>query len=96
MQDVLFPYAKEHTEKYLRETFQTQETQNVIKDLMNLPQYEEFAQQLNCCNSKDIDINVLRQFVNHLIDKDLKLGPLKTLQGYVWAEGYKSGKIKGQ
>ncbi|XP_037817326.1 enolase-phosphatase E1 [Lucilia sericata] len=95
VKDTLFPYAKEHTEKYLQDTCETLETKNIIKDLKNLPQYEVFLKETSTTPEKEVDINVISQFVNYLIDKDLKLGPLKTLQGYVWAEGYKSGNIKG-
>lgn len=92
----MFPFAKEHTEKYLQETCETAQTQNVIKDLMNLPQYKEFLKETNSSNDGAIDIKQISIFVKYLIDKDLKLGPLKTLQGFVWSEGYRSGNIKGQ
>ncbi|XP_065354564.1 enolase-phosphatase E1 [Calliphora vicina] len=95
VKDTLFPFAKEHTEKYLQETCETAQTQTVIKDLMNLPQYKEFLKETNSSNDGAVDIKKISQFVKYLIDKDLKLGPLKTLQGFVWSEGYRSGTIKG-
>ncbi|KAM7364228.1 enolase-phosphatase E1 [Cochliomyia hominivorax] len=95
VKDILFPYAKEHTQKYLEETCGTAETKNIIIDLKNLPQYEEFLKETNRDKEQETEIKVISQFVNYLIDKDLKLGPLKTLQGYVWAEGYKTGNLKG-
>ncbi|TMW52689.1 hypothetical protein DOY81_002212, partial [Sarcophaga bullata] len=96
VKDILFPYAKEHTENYLRETCHTPEIQAIIKELMVLPEYKYFLNSENISGGGD-DSNVpqISQFVNYLIDKDLKLGPLKTLQGFVWAQGYSSGKLKG-
>lgn len=61
-----------------------------------MPQYDEFIKETGTGNCGEINTEVISNFVNYLIDKDLKLGPLKTLQGYVWAEGYKNGDIKGQ
>lgn len=61
-----------------------------------MPQYEEFIKETGTDNCREINAEAISHFVNYLIDKDLKLGPLKTLQGYVWAGGYKNGSIKGQ
>lgn len=75
----------------------TPEIQAIIKDLRQLPEYKDFLKSRNGNESGDEnDILQISQFVNYLIDKDLKLGPLKALQGYVWGEGYSSGKLKGQ
>ena len=32
----------------------------------------------------------------HWMDADAKIGPLKTLQGLIWAEGYADGTLKGE
>ncbi|XP_053969750.1 enolase-phosphatase E1 isoform X1 [Anastrepha ludens] len=92
-QDVLFPYAKIHTKAFLEETWSDADTQRIVQDLRNSPQCREYfgdATELSTASAGNI-----ASFVNFLIDKDLKLGPLKTLQGLVWTKGYASSKIKG-
>lgn len=90
---MLFPYAKAHSKAFLEETWNDVETQRIVQDLRKLPEYKEY---LGASNEKPIaSPGNVASFVNFLIEKDLKLGPLKTLQGLVWAKGYASGNIKG-
>ncbi|XP_067643010.1 enolase-phosphatase E1 [Eurosta solidaginis] len=93
VKDVLFPYAKEHSKSFLEETWNNADTQSIVQDLRKLPQYKEYFGS-NEDNSSP-SAGSLANFVNLLIDKDLKLGPLKTLQGLVWAKGYSNGSLKG-
>uniref|UniRef100_A0A1A9WFU7 Enolase-phosphatase E1 n=1 Tax=Glossina brevipalpis TaxID=37001 RepID=A0A1A9WFU7_9MUSC len=94
VKDILFPYAKQYTKQYLQRTWNTDETQNIVHDLMQLKEHEKYLEKLNV-TEEQICPETVAKFVNVLIDKDLKLGPLKTLQGLVWAEGYKTGILKG-
>jgi enolase-phosphatase E1 len=36
------------------------------------------------------------QYALWLMDRDSKIGPLKTLQGLIWNEGYRAGLLKGE
>ncbi|XP_017467685.1 PREDICTED: enolase-phosphatase E1 [Rhagoletis zephyria] len=94
VKDVLFPYAKTHTKAFLEERWHDAETQRIVQDFRKLPQYKEYfggGDEQPAASAGNI-----ASFVNFLIEKDLKLGPLKTLQGLVWEKGYASGNIKGQ
>ncbi|CAD6991295.1 unnamed protein product [Ceratitis capitata] len=94
VKEVLFPYAKVHSKAYLEETWDSDETQHIVRDIKScLPQYKEFFRVGN--EEPNVSAGVIASFVNFLIDKDLKVGPLKNLQGLVWEKGYMSGKIKG-
>ncbi|XP_011184033.1 enolase-phosphatase E1 [Zeugodacus cucurbitae] len=93
VKDVLFPYAKAHSKAFLEETWDDAETQRIVQDLRKLPQYKEYLGVGDEQPTASL-VNVA-SFVKYLIEKDLKLGPLKTLQGLVWAKGYENGNIKG-
>lgn len=41
-------------------------------------------------------LSAVTAYVQELIALDRKLGPLKTLQGHIWAEGYAAGHLIGQ
>lgn len=75
------------------ETWTTETTQSIITDLKGLPEYKNFIQKFSYIEGT---IDCIVNFVNYLIDMDLKLGPLKTLQGHIWSRGYEDGSIKGQ
>lgn len=93
VKDVLFPYAKAHSKAFLEETWNNAETQSIVQDLRKLPQYKEYLGPVD--EQPSASPGNVASFVNFLIEKDLKLGPLKTLQGLVWAKGYANGNIKG-
>ncbi|XP_030374988.1 enolase-phosphatase E1 isoform X2 [Scaptodrosophila lebanonensis] len=59
---------------------------------MGTPQYVEYAATMNTDGAK---IDNVTAFIHYLIDKDLKVTPLKTLQGLIWAKGYTAGQLKG-
>ena len=94
----LFPYASARVEAYLREHAAEAELQSLIEGLR--AEYMREAQ-------KDARLDVWRggsaedevasaaRYVRHLIELDRKVTPLKTLQGMIWEEGYRSGKLKG-
>ncbi|KAH8417268.1 hypothetical protein KR222_007618 [Zaprionus bogoriensis] len=92
--DVLFPYAKQNAESYLRDTWETEQTKQIVEDLRQLPQFAEFATAQASQAAVD-KLQEISKFVNYLIEKDLKVTPLKTLQGLIWAKGYASGELKG-
>ncbi|XP_060650321.1 enolase-phosphatase E1 [Drosophila nasuta] len=91
--DVLFPYAKKNAAEYLHQTWATDETKQIVTDLQQYLEFNEYVESLE--SPHDETQNLIAGFVDYLIDKDLKLTPLKTLQGLIWAKGYESGELKG-
>ncbi|XP_018799369.1 PREDICTED: enolase-phosphatase E1 [Bactrocera latifrons] len=93
VKDVLFPYAKTHSKAFLEESWNNAETQSIVQDLRKLPQYKDYLGPVD--EQPTASPGNVASFLNFLIEKDLKVGPLKTLQGLVWAKGYANGNIKG-
>ncbi|XP_017044326.1 enolase-phosphatase E1 [Drosophila ficusphila] len=92
--DVLFPFAKENVEKFLKESWENEDTKQIVKDLQQVPQFTDYKTTLSA-PSTEVDVGLITDFVRYLIDKDLKVTPMKTLQGLIWAQGYASGELKG-
>jgi methylthioribulose 1-phosphate dehydratase/enolase-phosphatase E1 len=98
--ETLFPFARKHVAEYLRSHRSDSTIVEVIKQLRDLAAGNEFHNYLTAMpvigdhlTDGDIDLAVLN--VHKLMDKDYKVGPLKTLQGYIWAGGYETGDLVG-
>lgn len=89
----LFPYARHHLQSYLSEHWA--EVQDDIAAL----QTEHTADVQQGLNPPPFDNTQLESVVTYLhwlMDRDRKSTPLKSLQGKIWQEGYKSGALKSQ
>ncbi|XP_061386205.1 enolase-phosphatase E1-like [Musca vetustissima] len=95
VKDKLFPYAKEYTKDYLEQTWINKETSEIVRELFELPEFEVYKKEATNLGDESYDVYTVNGFVKYLIDKDLKLGPLKKLQGLVWEKGYEKGDLKG-
>jgi enolase-phosphatase E1 len=95
---ILFPYAREHVETFLRQESENAEVREDIDQLrsehasdirrgLEPPDWEETSPKSRlesaCC------------YVRWLIDRDSKSPALKALQGKIWEEGYRSGELRG-
>ncbi|XP_043652273.1 enolase-phosphatase E1 isoform X2 [Drosophila teissieri] len=92
--DVLFPYAKQNVEKFLRDSWKVDDIQHIVQDMQQLPQFAEYKVLLRAPPA-EVDVELIAGFVRYLIDQDLKVTPMKTLQGLIWAQGYINGELKG-
>jgi enolase-phosphatase E1 len=95
--DVLFPYARQHAQEFLRRHGESCAVQEIVAALrrqhgedeklglapppMNDDALEKWAPEL--------------RYLNWLMDRDSKAPPLKALQGLIWEEGYAAGQLKG-
>ncbi len=83
--EILFPYFRNNIEK--------------LKNLSTLPEVKEaFKQTIELAEQEGITLSNNDQIIQQLLAwslADKKISPLKTLQGILWEEGYKSGEIKG-
>lgn len=82
VKDILFPYAAKEIPAFLRKFYQ----QEQVKDLI-----EETA-RIAALSADDIE-SVIKQ-LQQWIQDDLKITPLKTLQGLVWEAGYREVHYK--
>ena len=81
--EVLFPYAARQLPDYVREHANDSEVAALLQDLR-----EEAGEP-------DADAERLAAILLQWIAEDRKATPLKTLQGLVWEQGYRSGDFTG-
>lgn len=103
--DVLFPFARQHVREFLIQHLTEPE---VKKDLDALAAEHSQDRAANASMSSitgsegfppaapiiDSQIDSVVAYVNWLIDRDRKSQALKSLQGKIWEEGYRSGTLK--
>jgi enolase-phosphatase E1 len=86
----LFPFASARAQAYLREHFAEPEVRTIVAEL----RAEHGTERWNNRTAEE-EIASASAYVHHLIEQDRKVTPLKTLQGKIWEEGFKSGELKG-
>lgn len=93
----LFPFAAEHVEEFLREHSSDPESKTLIAELRSTwsgaassgaPVWIE--------STPEEKIASAAAYVRWLIARDSKITPLKTLQGKIWDQGFRSGALKGE
>lgn len=81
--DVLFPYAAKHLSSYVDKHHSEPQIAAVLNDVRD---------EMDKPNASLSDvIATLLQWIK----EDKKITPLKTLQGFIWGEGYASGELTG-
>lgn len=99
VKDVLFPYALKNVEEYLKTNWKEDATKTVVAALREQADEDKKAEvegvvTIPAGDSEDVIPDVVKN-VEWQMSLDRKTGALKTLQGLVWAKGYKDGSIKG-
>jgi methylthioribulose 1-phosphate dehydratase/enolase-phosphatase E1 len=85
VKDVLFPYSSNQVKAFLESHQESFEVISVIDALKTL--YKE-KHEVETVNSDEVI-----SFILQLIEKDVKVTPLKILQGLIWEDGYKEGML---
>ncbi len=80
--ETLFPFARQRMDAFVRTHANEPRVQ---------AQLDAVSEEVGTPLCLDMAIETLCQW----IDEDRKVTPLKTLQGMVWQEGYRSGELKG-
>ncbi len=80
---VLFPYAYDHLGDYLR----AHAGESAVQTLLEQARME--------LKDPHADLETLIGAFRHWIEQDLKITPLKSLQGLIWVQGYQQGDFKG-
>ena len=95
----LFPFARARVEPFLRESSQREDVQADVEGLRR----EHTAEALQAAglppwrdDSPEASIVSAVWYVNWLMERDRKSTALKSLQGKIWEEGYRSGQLRGQ
>lgn len=97
--ETLFPYARASMKEYLSRHLSSQEVRADIALLR-----EEHAADLRRGldppalgdGPPDASLESLLSYAYWLMDNDRKSTPLKSLQGRVWEEGYRTGRLRGE
>ncbi|HZS03897.1 MAG TPA: acireductone synthase [Blastocatellia bacterium] len=96
---ILFPYAREHARDYLTRHWSSEEVRD---DLARLREERDAdARQGNNPPAiteglHEAAIESTVAYFHWLMDCDRKSTPLKSLQGKIWEEGYRSGELLSQ
>jgi enolase-phosphatase E1 len=97
--DVLFPYARSHCRSFLAEHLSSPD---VVADVAGLrdEHAEDARKGLNppeLQESKpEAQLDSLVAYIHWLMDQDRKTTPLKSLQGKIWEDGYRTGRLRGE
>lgn len=94
---MLFPFAAEQVEEFLRKHSSDPDIEQVIAELRSTwsgaassgaPVWIESTAEEKLASAA--------AYVRWLIARDSKITPLKTLQGKIWEQGFRSGALKGE
>src|SRR5689334_13244140 len=94
--DVLFPFARAYALEYLSSHLNAEDVRLDIERLRE-EHAKDVADQLSpppIINSSELESIV--GYVSWLMDRDRKSTGLKSLQGKIWEEGYRSAELKSQ
>jgi enolase-phosphatase E1 len=92
----LFPFASARVEDFLQRNSGQAEIGAVIEELRAASQRDHgYSAGSWASGDGEQAISGAAAYVRWLIAKDSKITPLKTLQGKIWEEGYRSGELKG-
>lgn len=83
VRDVLFPYASARLDAYVRE----RRTDPKVREIL-----DQTAEQAGADRN---DLGALLAALHDWSDRDVKVLPLKQLQGLIWVEGFESAGIRG-
>ncbi|XP_002741374.1 enolase-phosphatase E1-like [Saccoglossus kowalevskii] len=105
VKDVLFPYIREHLEKYIKTNWNEKDVKEDVDALRKqakadhdidgaVPIPDSFDPS---CQKEVISVqDAVIKNVLWLMDADRKITALKQLQGHMWRSGYENGVLKGQ
>jgi enolase-phosphatase E1 len=82
--DVLFPYADEHLDAYVAAHRGDPDVAKAMYDAAML-----------AGEDVDTDDATILWHLHYWLREDLKVTPLKTLQGLIWAEGFAKSELRG-
>lgn len=93
--DVLFPYARERCETYLRAHWDEPDLQSYVAQIRRDADGDADAGLAVARVPASPTVEDVVRSVHSQMDLDRKNGGLKALQGALWVSGYESGQIRG-
>ncbi len=92
--DVLFPFAREKMDDFLRRRWEDPLVQSIKERFAHDAGAPSFAAWVAGIGDKKDPVSVLSAEARRLMDGDVKATGLKELQGLIWQEGYDAGLLK--
>ncbi|XP_048731965.1 enolase-phosphatase E1-like [Ostrea edulis] len=101
VKETLFPYVEENVESFLKKRFSEEETKADIAALQELAAKDKAdgvagVVEIPKEGSEGDIVTAVVKNIKWQMDGDRKTTALKQLQGHIWREGYKTGKIKAE
>ena len=93
--EVLFPYARQRIEPFLREHSADADVRADLEALQR-EHAQDAAQGLAPPPWPEPSMAAATRYVHWLMDRDRKSTSLKSLQGKIWEAGYRAGELRGQ
>jgi enolase-phosphatase E1 len=89
---VLFPFAKERVEEFLQKHGQERAVQEDLELLL-----QEYKSERESVVEWDETLTAAAvPYIHYLIESDRKSTGLKSLQGKIWEQGYRDGRLRSQ
>ena len=92
--DILFPYARANFGIFLQQHARESGVQNALARLRS-QRISDLDSGRSAPPQASTELETLTAYAHRLMSQDSKTGPLKTLQGMIWQEGYETGELKG-
>jgi enolase-phosphatase E1 len=97
--EVLFPYSSRELENFIRSRAHEPYVTQIIYQVLNYGPDANLS-ETNACQGpmpilQEPQIKKAVEILRHWINLDLKIKPLKDLQGLIWRTGYESGAYQG-
>jgi enolase-phosphatase E1 len=96
---ILFPFARARLKDFITRHRDDEEVRAIIADLFDEYAKDKSADLPPLRESDNPDVGHIEAIVAYcqwLMEHDRKVTPLKTIQGKIWEEGYRSGELKGE
>jgi enolase-phosphatase E1 len=92
---VLFPFARDRVTDFLTTPEQKTEVQTDL-ELLRKEYEEDLARGVSVPNWQETDATGAVPYIHYLISIDRKSTGLKSLQGKIWEQGYRDGRLRPQ
>jgi enolase-phosphatase E1 len=95
--DVLFPFARDRVTDYLEKQFDRADVRQDLQLLRREHDAESAPERPQLSShSRAEEIASVTAYLHWLMDQDRKSTALKSLQGKIWEEGYREGRLRSQ
>jgi len=99
VKDKLFPYIRENVQSYLESHWENEETQADVQALRDQATTDKEVDGCVSIPEEGEQADVIKALVSSVkwqMDLDKKTTALKSLQGHMWREAYKTKKVQGE